>query len=83
MTRTHILPLLPEVGSSRLPSARDFNLRPLEPGQRVAIASGPLRGAEGTLVSVEQTGQVVIQLEGLGDGVSLRVGAALIVAIAH
>jgi hypothetical protein len=34
------------------------------------------------LISVEQSGQVVIQLEELGDGISLRVGAALVVAMA-
>ena len=82
MTRTHVLPVLPEGASSFLPYARDFEPRHVEPGQGVTIVSGPLRGAKGTLTSVEQSGQVVIRLEGLGDGVSLRLGAALIVAIA-
>jgi transcription antitermination factor NusG len=83
VTRTHVLPVLPEGANSLLPDASDFSPRHVEPGQRVTIVSGPLRGAEGTLIRVEPSGQVVIQLEGLGDGVSLRVGAALIVAVAR
>lgn len=55
-------------------AAKDADISPLKPGERVRIADGPLSGFEGLISSVSQQ-RVVVLMQLLGQGTQVSVSA--------
>ena len=50
----------------------------LEPGEKIVIKAGPLKGLTGEMVSYRSQKQLVLRLESLGCSIVVQVGASLV-----